>query len=230
MKFRLSLTTILIFFITTFFSSASNVGVSWNASCNTNVTGYKVYFGASTTLLTPSVNGTTTDCNGNTLTNLTYPINFTNYVNVGNVTSATISNLQKGYYYYFAATSYDVSGNESGFSSEVVYDLTDTNKYTYVGVKVDYGTSLTTLSSQSVMVLTITNDPGYFYSESLILTNNPFIGTNPNDGNRHVYVGTLIKYGQNLTSLNYYTSPVFTLTNPPSNYYRSSLILTNHAF
>lgn len=39
--------------------------------------------------------------------------------NLGNNTSAIISNLEENHDYYFAVTAYDTSGNESGFSNEV---------------------------------------------------------------------------------------------------------------
>ncbi len=45
--------------------------------------------------------------------------NYTVTVNVGNVTSYPLPDLAEGKTYYFAATAYDVSGNESGFSNEV---------------------------------------------------------------------------------------------------------------
>ena len=43
-------------------------------------------------------------------------------VDAGANTSATISSLQGGKTYYFAATAYDSSGDESPFSSEVSYN------------------------------------------------------------------------------------------------------------
>jgi hypothetical protein len=45
----------------------------------------------------------------------------TNMVNVGNVTSATISGLVADVTYYFAATAYDNLGQESAYSTEISY-------------------------------------------------------------------------------------------------------------
>ncbi|MEW6570532.1 MAG: DUF1566 domain-containing protein, partial [Nitrospirota bacterium] len=45
--------------------------------------------------------------------------NYTQHVDVGNVAKYTINNLSDGFTYYFVATAYDVSGNESKYSNEV---------------------------------------------------------------------------------------------------------------
>jgi hypothetical protein len=43
--------------------------------------------------------------------------NYSHFIDVGNVTSYTLKNLPTGKF-YFALTSYDYAGNESGFSAE----------------------------------------------------------------------------------------------------------------
>jgi hypothetical protein len=48
-------------------------------------------------------------------------------VDVGNTTTASISGLDESQVYYVAVTAYDSSGNESDFSNEVVYDLSQTD-------------------------------------------------------------------------------------------------------
>jgi len=45
--------------------------------------------------------------------------NYTSNIDIGNVTTYQINNLTDGLTYYFAATAYDTSGNESSFSNEV---------------------------------------------------------------------------------------------------------------
>ena len=48
---------------------------------------------------------------------------YTNKDNAGNNTSYTITNLEPGRTYYIAATAYDLSGSESGFSQEIPYSV-----------------------------------------------------------------------------------------------------------
>ncbi len=69
--------------------------LAWNAVSG-NIAGYNLYYG-------------------------TASHNYTTKVSAGNSTSATASGLNAGATYYFAVTSYDTSGLESGYSSEVTY-------------------------------------------------------------------------------------------------------------
>ena len=72
---------------------AANVLVSWSANTESDLVGYKVYYGTSA--------GT-----------------YGAPINVGNVTSYTLTGLNSGTF-DFAVKAYDTSGNESGFSTEV---------------------------------------------------------------------------------------------------------------
>jgi Fibronectin type III domain len=76
--------------------AGQSVILAWNPSPDINVTGYNIYYGAASHT-------------------------YTNMVNVGNATSATVSGLVGGVTYYFAATAHDGLGQESGFSDEVSY-------------------------------------------------------------------------------------------------------------
>ena len=73
-----------------------------------DVTGYKLYYGP--------ISG-----------------NYTQSIDVGNVTTYIVSNLASGNTYYFAATGHDATGNESGYSNEVsttlpvLYSITATS-------------------------------------------------------------------------------------------------------
>jgi hypothetical protein len=76
--------------------------LSWDAPTTnadgtplTDLAGYKVYYG------TPSRN-------------------YSQNIDVGNVTTYTVDNLTEGLTYYFAVTAYDTGGNESGFSNEAI--------------------------------------------------------------------------------------------------------------
>ena len=76
----------------------------------------------------------TTNTDGTPLTDLTgYKIhygttsgNYTTVIDVGNVTTYTVTNLTNNVTYYFATTAYDTSGNESGYSNEVSKTITGT--------------------------------------------------------------------------------------------------------
>ncbi len=200
----------LVCFITTFLFifTASSVQLAWDPSPDSTVTGYKIYWGGATH-------------------------SYSNVVDVGNVTNVLISNTNfiPNNVYYFAATAYDTN-TESDFSNEAIWTYVPIIPLNiiYVGVRVDYGVSLTSINSKQVMVMAVTNQPGYFYNESLIITNNPFVGIRPSDGNNYIYLGTTIQYGGSLTTLTNATFPLITFTNPPAYYYRSVLILTNNPF
>jgi len=73
---------------------AGDVRLSWDANTDPGVAGYKAYMG--------TISG-----------------KYGAPINVGNVTTYTITGLTTGTY-YFAVTAYDGSGNESGPSNEVV--------------------------------------------------------------------------------------------------------------
>jgi hypothetical protein len=95
---------LLLFFLCLFNAyniHAANVTLSWippttkaDGTPLTDLAGYKIYFGGSSK-------------------------NYTQNIDVGNVTSYTVSNLSTGTVYYFATTAYDASSNESSFSNEV---------------------------------------------------------------------------------------------------------------
>lgn len=70
-----------------------SVTLAWNPSLAANVTGYNIYYGGASGA-------------------------YTNIINVGNVTNATISGLTAGATYYFAATAYDSLADQSGFSND----------------------------------------------------------------------------------------------------------------
>ena len=73
--------------------AAGSVTLMWNPSTDSDVAGYRIYYGVASR-------------------------NYTNIVDVGNATSVTISNLVEGVTYYFAATAYTLLGMESGYSDE----------------------------------------------------------------------------------------------------------------
>lgn len=78
--------------------SVRAASVTWTPSTDPNIAGYKIYYG-------------------------TASHNYSSVVIEGNVTNATLTGLVGGATYYFAATTYDSAGNESGFSNEAIYTV-----------------------------------------------------------------------------------------------------------
>jgi hypothetical protein len=76
--------------------AAPTVSLAWDQSPDTNVAGYKIYFG-------------------------TTSHSYTQWLDVGNVTNAVIPLPDYDTTYYFAATTYDTDGMESDFSNEATY-------------------------------------------------------------------------------------------------------------
>ena len=91
----------LAIFLTLFLSllfpsigSAAQTKLAWDPNAESDLAGYKVYYGtASGTYGTP--------------------------INVGNVTTYTLTGLTNAQTYFIAVTAYDTSGQESGYSDEV---------------------------------------------------------------------------------------------------------------
>jgi len=79
-------------------SSAATVTVAWDPNPEPTVAGYRLYYGTSSRY-------------------------YTNSVDVANATRCTISSLLEGVTYYMAVTAYDTSGNQSGYSDEIVYTV-----------------------------------------------------------------------------------------------------------
>lgn len=84
---------------------AGSASLSWNANSESDLAGYKIYYGTSAR--------TGTDPKVCTL------CGYSTKVDVGKVVSYTINNLTNNTTYYFSISAYDTSGNESSFSSQV---------------------------------------------------------------------------------------------------------------
>src|SRR2546428_11698376 len=81
-------------------SSAAQVTLAWDPNTAPDLAGYKLYYGFSSG-------------------------SYQSSVDVGNQTSYTLSGLLEGRIYYFAATAYNLSLAESGFSNEVNKAIAD---------------------------------------------------------------------------------------------------------
>jgi hypothetical protein len=78
---------------------SAKVKLNWDLSKEKNIAGYKIYYGVSSG-------------------------NYGSYIDVGNRTSYTITDLVSGLTYYFVITAYNNNGNESNYSAEVSREAT----------------------------------------------------------------------------------------------------------
>jgi hypothetical protein len=76
----------------------SSVTVAWDPSSGSDIAGYRLYQGGASA-------------------------KYTNVVDTGKLTTATVSGLVLGATYYFAATAYDSFGLESDYSNEIAYTV-----------------------------------------------------------------------------------------------------------
>lgn len=79
--------------------AAQSVTLSWNANSETNLAGYRMYWGTATRSYQAPMS-------------VLHP-----------TTSATVTNLQAGLTYYFAVSAYTTDGLESDYSDEVSYSV-----------------------------------------------------------------------------------------------------------
>lgn len=86
---------------------AAQVTLSWDTVNEPDVAGYKLHYG--------EVAGI-----------------YTNSIDTGKTTSSTLFDLVEGKTYYFAATSYDSNGNQSGYSNEVSKAIPSGTNYSMV--------------------------------------------------------------------------------------------------
>jgi Bacterial Ig domain len=97
--FSVNFCSVLILLAAAFGACAQTVTFAWDPI--NGVAGYKLYQGGASRV-------------------------YTNSVNAGSATQATVSGLIVGRTYYFAATAYNSSGIESDYSSEIVYTVPTT--------------------------------------------------------------------------------------------------------
>jgi hypothetical protein len=119
-------------------AQTSSVQLAWNPSVGPHPAGYRIYDGISSHT-------------------------YTNIVQVGNVTNATISGLPVGVTYFFSVTAYDTTGLESPFSNEISYKVTNSPpNCTYTLTPVSNSSS----ASGGTGSVTVTAGPGCAWSAS----------------------------------------------------------------
>ncbi|HCC05132.1 TPA: hypothetical protein DEP58_02385 [Patescibacteria group bacterium] len=91
----------VLFFSFTENALAGSVTLKWNANSEQDLAGYKIYYG--------TVSRTGKCPQGG----------YSNSINVGNVTTYTLSNLTNNRTYYFSLTAIDTLNNESCFSTQI---------------------------------------------------------------------------------------------------------------
>ena len=110
---------------------AGTVTLSWDAPTTnadgtplTDLAGYKVYYGTSSH-------------------------NYSQNIDVSNVTTYTVNNLTDGLTYYFAVTAYDTGSNESAYSNEASKTITP-QQYTLTVTTAGTGTGTVTSSPTGI--------------------------------------------------------------------------------
>jgi len=100
---KLALSFILLFSIVLFskVALAAQVRLAWDPNTESDVAGYRIYYGSSSK-------------------------SYSGSVDVGNVTSYHLTGLKKGETYYISVSAYNTSGSESSYSSEVSGVATET--------------------------------------------------------------------------------------------------------
>ncbi len=100
---KLILSFILLFFalVSSQIALAAQIRLAWDPNTESNIEGYKIYYGTSSK-------------------------SYIGSVDIGNVTKYTLTGLTQGQTYYIAVTAYNNSNSESGYSIEVSGVATET--------------------------------------------------------------------------------------------------------
>jgi len=142
---------------------AGSATISWNANTESDLAGYKVYYGtASRTGSDPKTCGL---------------CGYSTNINVGNVRTYTISSLTNGMTYYFSVSAYDTSNNESAFSSQVsklISTTADLNGNGYINAQ-DFSILMSNWGSTSRPAADINQD-GYVNAQDLSIMMSQWTG------------------------------------------------------
>lgn len=114
-QFCIFVVTAALLFSSVISAHSATSTLSWDAVTDPGVAGYKLHYG-------------------------NVPGSYSNSVDTGKTTSYTLDNLTEGKTYYFAATTYDTAGNQSGYSNEVAKSIPFGSNYSLVVTKNGSGT------------------------------------------------------------------------------------------
>ena len=140
-----------VFILTPSVAGAAQVSLAWEESTGPDVAGYKIHYG-------------------------NYSGNYQYTVDLGNVTSCTISALIEGTTYYFAATAYNTEQQESDYSNEISYRVPDGPAPT-PNIKANGSDGPVGLTLGETLSVTIELDPGDYpgvKTDWWCLTDGPF--------------------------------------------------------
>jgi hypothetical protein len=98
----LEITIVLIAGIIATHAFAAQVTLAWDPNNESHLAGYRIHYGTASG-------------------------SYSVHMDVHSVTTYTVTGLADGQTYYFAATAYDASGNESGYSNPVSYAVPEVN-------------------------------------------------------------------------------------------------------
>ena len=93
---------LLLALLISVWARAEQATLAWDANTESDLAGYKIHYGTASN-------------------------SYSVHIDVNNVTTYTVAGLTAGQTYYFAATAYDASGNESGYSNSVSYAVPSPN-------------------------------------------------------------------------------------------------------
>ncbi|MGD9323867.1 MAG: fibronectin type III domain-containing protein, partial [Desulfobacterales bacterium] len=83
-----------------FVTHGAEITLAWDANTEPDLAGYNIYFGTTSR-------------------------DYSEPINVGDVTEVTLTGFDEGGTYYFAATAYDEDDNESAYSEELVHTFSN---------------------------------------------------------------------------------------------------------
>jgi hypothetical protein len=91
---------IFVLHLLPFGAYGAELSLAWDANTEPDLAGYNIYFGTASR-------------------------DYSDPINVGDVTEVTLTGFDEGSTYYFAATAYDEDGNESAYSEELVHTFSN---------------------------------------------------------------------------------------------------------